>query len=393
MSIQETTTPSLRLLTHSTGSDPDLHHITALPRRPLEGAHEIRAMYRELCAELTARGLHVLQEKLYGEASASPMVAAARGEALAARGARADHLPMTLVGSRPCHGGQVAGVQICAASGPSAEDGACRTLRLDGQAVGRQLQTPGARLAFFADITGMDPTEHQAAPRTVQCQRMFQRVTRLVQEFGFTFQDVARTWIYVLELLRWYDELNRVRTEAYTELGVYDPKNFAALPASTGIQAAHPTGAECFMDLLLVSGTDPAAPPTRPMSSTQQCEAASYGSSFSRGKQVLLEGARLLYVSGTASINLAGETVHPGDHGQQILVTLAAVQNLLAAEGADLADIVTSALFFKDEQGFRSWQDLQLGRRVPALPGVAVYGDVCRDDLLFELEPLAVVAG
>ena len=30
-------------------------------------------------------------------------------------------------------------------------------------------------------------------------------------------------------------------------------------------------------------------------------------------------------------------------------------------------------------------------QQVPIFPGIAVYGDVCRDDLLFELEPTAVL--
>ena len=391
MSIQEISTPSLRLMTHSAGTDLRLHHITALPRRPLEGEAAIRTLYQELAHELTERKLHVLQEKVYGEPRAGSMVAAARGEALARRQASEDHLPVTLVGSRPCHGGLIAGVQICAVGGPSLDGGACRTLRLDGQAVGRQLETSGIRLAFLSDVTGLDHQGRLPPDRTTQCELMFQRVVRLVQELGFFFQDVARTWIYVHHLLDWYGEFNRVRTAAYTELGVYDPENFRALPASTGIQAAHPGGAECFMDLLLVAGVGPGARPSSPMNSTHQCEAASYGSSFSRGKKVTVPGTRILYVSGTASINLAGETVHVGDAGQQIIETLAAVQNLLQAEQADLQDIATSVLFFKDEEGFRCWEELERRQQVPALSGIAVYGDVCRHDLLFELEPTAVI--
>ncbi len=388
MTIRETTTPLLRLLHHTAGDAPALHHITALPRRPLEAEQDLGALYEELAAELARQDLQLLQEKLFALASVSEAAAAARAEALARRGATADHLPATHVGCTPCQGGLVAGVQICAADSGAA----CRTLRVDGQAVGRQLDAGGARVAFVPDITGCDDQGHLPKDRTVQCENMFRRVTALVQALGFTFQDVARTWIYVDRLLQWYDELNRVRTAAYSELGVYDPQNFAALPASTGIQGAHPSGAECFMDLLLVSG-DPATPPARPMRSTHQCEAGAYGSSFSRGKRVEVGGARLLYVSGTASIDLSGATVHLGDHRQQVLETMDAVQNLLSAEQTDLAQIVTSVLFFKKEQGFAAWQELCRQGRLPSFPGIPVYADVCRDDLLFEVEPLVVLDG
>ena len=392
MTVQQISTPSSRILVHSAGTDLQLHHVTALPARPLEGEGDISALYQDLARCLSERGLHVLQEKVYGEPGAGDLVAAARAEALADRGAAPDHLPATLVGSTPCRGGAVAGVQICAASGPGLGPDACSTLRLDGRAVGRQLEAAGARMAFLSDVTGLtDAGADAPADRVAQGARMFQRVARLVEGVGFTYQHVARTWIYVHHLLDWYDEFNRVRTAAYTDLGVYDPHNFVALPASTGIQAAHPDGADCFMDLLLVAGADPGAPPTRPMCSTHQCEAASYGSSFSRGKKVSLDGTDVLYVSGTASIDLEGQTTHVGDHAGQILETLAAVQNLLQGEQADLSDIVTSALFFKDVEGFEAWEELRRERRVPAFPGIEVYGDVCRHELLFELEPTAVL--
>ena len=128
------------------------------------------------------------------------------------------------------------------------------------------------------------------------------------------------------------------------------------------------------------------------MVSSHQCEAGAYGSSFSRGKKVRpAVDLELLYVSGTASIDLQGQTVHLGDPSGQILETLAAVHNLLSASGAGLDDIVSSALFFKNEPAYRAWQTLAGQGQIPSFPGIALYEDVCRDELLFELEPTAVL--
>lgn len=44
MTIQEISTPSLRLLIHSADADLRLHHITALPRQSQEGEAATRAL-------------------------------------------------------------------------------------------------------------------------------------------------------------------------------------------------------------------------------------------------------------------------------------------------------------------------------------------------------------
>ena len=384
--MKEILTPSARLLAHAAGEELRLHHLTVLPRQPLQTEDELLRLYRELMAEVQGIGIHVLQEKVYGEPEASPSVAAARREALGRRGH--EELPYTLVGSSPCQGGIVAGVQLCGVSGPLAA-GACRTLRHGGRPVGRLLETGRQRMAFLADVVGADPDGEITGGASIQCERMFRRAARLVEDLGFRFRDVARTWIYARRVLDWYGELNRVRSEVYKEVDALDPDDPASLPASTGIQAAHPRGAECFMDLVVVEGPG-SATSQESICSVSQCEAASYGSAFSRGKKVHFAGRTLLFLSGTASIDSEGRTAHVEDPEGQIVLTMDTIRELLATEGADMDDIATSVLFFKDRRTYERWQELARQGRVLRVPGLPVYGDVCRDDLLFEVEPTAV---
>ena len=384
----EISTPSLRLLVHAAGTELRFHHLTVLPRRPLQGEDDVRRLYDELAPEVRGLGIQVLQEKVYGEPAAGSLVAAARSEALARHGAEAD-LPYTLVGCSPCRGGAIAGLQIFGVNGPRVTAGACRTLRHGDVPVGRELATGGHRMAFLSDIVGADPGGELAPDATTQCERMFRRADRLVEGLGVRFRDVARTLIYVPRLLDWYEELNRVRTEAYTRFGIFDPDRPSSLPASTGIAAAHPRGAECFMDLVMATGPG-SEPPLRSMRSDQQCEAPSYGSAFSRGKKVRFAGETILFLSGTASIDREGRTAHVGDPDGQIKGAFDAVREMLATEDADCGDIGTSVMFFKNQQVYGCWRQLRRRQELPAMLAIPVYGDICRDDLLFELESTAV---
>src|SRR6185503_11347348 len=70
-------------------------------------------------------------------------------------------------------------------------------------------------------------------------------------------------------------------------------------------------------------------------------EAPDYASGFTRGLSVAAEpGQRTLWLSGTASINGAGRTVHPGDFRAQTWRTYRNLLRLLESEGASFADVV-----------------------------------------------------
>ena len=61
-------------------------------------------------------------------------------------------------------------------------------------------------------------------------------------------------------------------------------------------------------------------------------EAYDYKSSFSRGLRLDLNGLRILLISGTASIDEKGNTVHPGDFRAQLRRTYYNITGLLESE-------------------------------------------------------------
>ena len=67
-------------------------------------------------------------------------------------------------------------------------------------------------------------------------------------------------------------------------------------------------------------------------------------SSFSRGMRVDLNGVVMLLISGTASIDENGQSVHMGDFRAQTRRTYANITALLESEGATWKDVVRDHL-------------------------------------------------
>jgi len=130
-------------------------------------------------------------------------------------------------------------------------------------------------------------------------------------------------------------------------------------------------------------------------------EAYDYGipSSFSRGMRVELPGASMLYLSGTASVDDRGETVHEGDFAAQCLRTFRNLTRLLAAEKASWHDVIRTTCYLRDIE--RDYELFNLVRtdfmdRIgldPLPASTAIQARICRTDLLVEIEAIAVIPG
>jgi len=125
-------------------------------------------------------------------------------------------------------------------------------------------------------------------------------------------------------------------------------------------------------------------------------EAYDYGSAFSRGMRIDLNGLTILLISGTASIDEAGRTVHVGDFRAQQRRTYDNITKLLAAEGATWHDIVRTTCYLRDiERDYQAFNEertaffKELGLDpLPASTGIQAI--LCRPDLLIEIEAIAM---
>jgi 2-iminobutanoate/2-iminopropanoate deaminase len=125
-------------------------------------------------------------------------------------------------------------------------------------------------------------------------------------------------------------------------------------------------------------------------------EAYDYGSAFSRGMRIDLNGLSILLISGTASIDEVGCTVHVGDFRAQLKRTYENITKLLAAEGATWHDIVRTTCYLRDiERDYDSFNEERTAffkaeglDPLPASTGIQAI--LCRPDLLIEIEAIAM---
>lgn len=143
------------------------------------------------------------------------------------------------------------------------------------------------------------------------------------------------------------------------------------------------------MDVLATDGPGVISVPVR--KSNRQGSAADYGSSFSRAMSVQVGGLDMIFVSGTASIDPSGASVHIGDTKAQITETLNCISDLLDSRGATLKDICLATLFGKTQEILNDCRPILGAGKKYDFPVVPVVAYVCRDDLLVEIEALAVI--
>lgn len=119
-------------------------------------------------------------------------------------------------------------------------------------------------------------------------------------------------------------------------------------------------------------------------------------SSFSRGLRIDLNGLVVLLISGTASIDENGQSVHIGDLRAQTRRTFRNITALLASEGATWHDVVRTTCYLRDierdyaafnEERTAFYKEQQLDP-LPASTGIQAI--LCRPELLVEIEAIAV---
>lgn len=209
---------------------------------------------------------------------------------------------------------------------------------------------------------------------------VFGQMQTLLNSHGMDFSNTLRTWLFADDILSWYDQLNRARDAFFTEHDIFKK----LVPASTGVGAANPAGTALTAELLA------ACPKAKfvtveKIHSPLQCEALDYKSSFSRAVKLTAPDHCRMYVSGTASIAQGGETVFLNDTARQIQHTMDVIEALIQNGGMKWTDTVRSIAYFKDSGDFALF-DAWCRKAEIALPHIKIEADVCRHDLLFELE-------
>jgi enamine deaminase RidA (YjgF/YER057c/UK114 family) len=202
-----------------------------------------------------------------------------------------------------------------------------------------------------------------------------------------------------------YQTLNLARTDFYQNrcfIGEGSPGGSRRIcyPASTCIGA---NGREVMMSCIVMATDRPDIVRLR-LENPRQTSAHDYDHrygpqtpKFSRAMAIVGDGAASVLVSGTASI-IDSESHHIGDVGGQTRETLDNIAALISEDnfrrhgwtglGATLDDMALMRVYVKRQEDYAVVRDV-CEARLGELPVVYTVADVCRPELLVEIEGIA----
>ena len=230
-------------------------------------------------------------------------------------------------------------------------------------------------------------------PLQAATEAAYRRIFRLIEGEGLP--HLWRVWNYLAEINRESDGLERYRQ---FNIGRQDAFLEFSRGATGNVPAACAIGlASGPLSIAFMAGDQPAVPVENPRQVSAYNYPASYGPrspTFSRAALVYLPEQEVLFISGTASI-VGHQTVHSGDVAGQCVESLANVAavlaeaNALTRAAAYRLEALSYRVYIRHAEDFPAIRDLLLTRLGATAEIVYLQADICRSDLLIEIEAMA----
>jgi enamine deaminase RidA (YjgF/YER057c/UK114 family) len=348
-------------------------YISATPKGDAPLQRQVQEIFSGIREILRSKAAYILQERIFATGSVMEIISDVRSKEY---GDIDDGVaPSLLVGKEGMYG-PISGVQIHAVSSSSRPE----AIILEQTPCGRTFRIPGRAYLTLSNISAQP-----AAQASKQAQDMLEKAEAALKQSGADFLSVSRTWMWLADILSWYSEFNHVRNNFFIERGLVGKGNRQSMPASTGIGLSPASGGSCAMDLTAVL-EPPDSIQFLEAVGKQQC-AFEYGSAFSRASRAITPAAETVFVSGTASIDASGATTNIGDAAGQINTTIENVCAVLRDIHCANEDVVQVVAYCKTTEVAETFNEMKCNL---SWPWVTVICDICRDDLLFEIEATAI---
>jgi enamine deaminase RidA (YjgF/YER057c/UK114 family) len=307
-------------------------------------------------------------------------------------------MPVTnFVPQPPCCGAALA-VEAWAVGGPDAKV----------RYLGPNLVTVAYDGIRWIHCAGVMPSAKTAHGQSAEA---FESMRGLLATVGASFDQVVRTWLYLGGItaeedgLERYRELNRARTDFFEGIrfggnGLASSGGSSFYPASTGIGTLGRGLVTACLALQTSRRDVRLLPLENPLQTPSYCYEKKFSMKspkFSRAMALVLGNYVTTWVSGTASI-VNSETRHPGDIERQTGQTIDNIECLISkgnfgrqglrGAGATLADLAKVRVYIKRPEDYAKCREV-CERRLGRLPTIYAFADVCRPDLLVEIEGVA----
>jgi enamine deaminase RidA (YjgF/YER057c/UK114 family) len=253
--------------------------------------------------------------------------------------------------------------------------------------------------AGLGDDQHMDDTRRAAVAA-------FEMVMEILQRENLTLNNIVRQWNFIGEILEMkegfqnYQVFNEVRSEYYNKY-----RTVSGFPAATGVGMKY---GGVFLDFCAMKPDESVK--MKAVSNPSQVNAYEYeqqvlkgmansGSDvkhppqFERGLLMINKTTNTLFVSGTASI-IGQETIGKGDVDEQAMVTIENIRNvadlkrirqLIGKDDIGPGKFSLLRVYIKKQDDFKSIKSI-CNKHFPGSPVIFIEADICRDDLLTEIE-------
>lgn len=234
----------------------------------------------------------------------------------------------------------------------------------------------------------------------------FEQMKAILDAEGMSFNNLIRQWNYIGNILdikdgfQKYQIFNEVRNEFYQKY-----RSVTGYPAATGIGMKL---GGVLIDFCAVQLNNTAS--IKPINNPNQVNAYEYGQQVLKGatnagssvkhppqfERALLFTEKVtstLFISGTASIK-GQDTIGIGNVGEQTLVTIENISKLtdqkridqkIINNDIDWGKFILLRVYVKNQEDFGKVEEI-CGERFPGVPQIFIESDICRDNLLVEIE-------
>jgi enamine deaminase RidA (YjgF/YER057c/UK114 family) len=247
------TYPAFKIYTTSSNSQLFIiASVTQSDPHPEQTADEI---YNEIADILSASSSQIVCERCFGDIEFQAQLLEARRSAFLKHTIEIN-TPLMYIDGKSGYENKFAGIQIRALK--ATPETRIRTIMDHGIPKGRIWNIDDSLFFMLHNIDGGKIDESRNPDRKIQTEAMFQQTKRILQAEGASYQDVVCTWIYISEILDWYNDFNAIRNKFFAENGFLqktDSKIEAEqiyLPASTGIEGRNPSNSAAAMDVFAV---------------------------------------------------------------------------------------------------------------------------------------------
>lgn len=226
-----------------------------------------------------------------------------------------------------------------------------------------------------------------------QSAAVFRQVDGLLTEESFPVNSIVRQWNYIEKIIGFqreyqnYQAFNDARASFY-ETSLW-PQGY---PAATGI-GAHWGGIVIDLDAVLFKQADCSVTPIdnklqvaahaysgQVLAASRKCKATP---KFERAKRLNIGDRGLIYISGTAAIR-GEESLKGVGLARQLAITMENIAELVGKKG----ELSMLRVYLKEKSFVDEAEQLMQAYKL-SVPVSYMWADVCRDELLIEIEGIA----